>query len=125
MATEGLGTTITFGTSGFALNIVEQVSGPNPSREAHETTHMGTIGSRTYIMSSLIESGEVTYSVQYDPDDDPSTALTTTTETITIAFAGTGSVNFLGGMQSFSPTAPLGGIMTAEVTIKACDGITW
>lgn len=122
MATKGHGCTVTFGTSAFTAELLD-VSGPNVTREALDTSHMGTTNAKTFVESTLYDGGEVSLTFQYDVDDTP--PITGASETVTIAFAGSGSVSFTGFMTAFGITADMEGIMQATATVKVADEITW
>ena len=70
----GLGTTLTFLTTGVSLQ-VRKISDSGPSREAKDTSHLGTTeasageyANRTYIPGKLKDPGELTLEVFYDSD---------------------------------------------------------
>ncbi|KKL27192.1 hypothetical protein LCGC14_2387670 [marine sediment metagenome] len=122
MGTKGTGTTVTFGTSAFAAELLD-VSGPNVTRESLDITHMGTTEAREFVEATLYDGGEVTFTLQYDVDDTP--PQSGATETVTIAFAGTGNVNFSGFLTSFSVTAAIDEIMQATMGFKVTGAVAW
>ena len=116
------GITITFGTSGFTGNITD-ISGPSMTREAIDSSHQGTENSMTFIFADLVDRGEVSFTMHYNPDTDP--PIDAEAETITIAYPTAGaSIAFTGGMIAHSNELPLNGLMTADVTIKVSGDIT-
>ena len=62
-AADGHGAELTF--AGFVAHILS-IDGPNFSRPAIESTHMGTTGARSYIPADLIEPGEISTEVEFD-----------------------------------------------------------
>lgn len=59
------GTTVAFGTSSLALNILG-LTPPGATRAAVPTTHLSTSGGKTFIASSLYEMSEIVLRVQAD-----------------------------------------------------------
>lgn len=122
-AYDGQGTTITFGTSGFAARLIG-VNGPDIKREAIESSVMATTDWKEFIMAALTDGGEVSIDVEHDGSDDP--PATSAAETITINWGGLGnSWSFSGGMTGYSPKAAMGERMQATMTIKVCGAITF
>ena len=80
----GNGTTIAFGTSAIALSVLDISWGGIGAREKIEVSDLSSTTYREYIMTKLLDGGELTLECNYDPDIDPETALTTGSETITI-----------------------------------------
>ena len=120
----GTGTTITFGTSGFSANIMS-VDGPGITREAIETTHMGTTTAKTFIPADLIDGGEMSFTMQFDGALDPPTDAAAETITIDWGGAGTGEKwTFSGFMTGFNPSSPLEELMTASATLKVTGDVT-
>ena len=64
------GTTAVFGTSGFSMN-VDSIEWSGATREAINTSHMGTSSSHTFVPADLVDQGEITLNVHYDPDVTP------------------------------------------------------
>ncbi len=62
-AADGHGATLTF--AGFVANLLS-IDGPNFSRPAIESTHMGSTTSRSYIPADLVEPGEISCEVEFD-----------------------------------------------------------
>lgn len=121
-AGDGLGTTVTFGSSGFSANILS-VDGPSVTRDPIETTHMGTTVTKSFIMSSLYDGGEVTLTVQHDATI--AVPISGALETITIDWGGLGSNDsFSGGVTAYTASATVGELMEGSMTIKAAGAIT-
>lgn len=83
MADEGHGATVTFGTSSWTGDIVD-IGWNGVARAVLETTHLGTTGAKTFIPGDLYDAGELTLTVNYDPDVPP--PYSGAAETITLAF---------------------------------------
>lgn len=83
MADEGTGATVTFGTSTWTGEIVD-ISWNGVTRSVLDTTHLGTTTAKTFQVGDLYDAGEMTLTVNYDPDVPPPYA--SAAETITLAF---------------------------------------
>lgn len=120
----GIGTTVTFGTSSFSANIIS-VSGPGSSREAVETTHLGTTTAKTFVPSDLIDGGEMSMTIQHDGTLDPPENAAAETITIDWGGAGTGEKwTFSGFVTAYEPSAEIEEVMTADMTVKVTGDIT-
>ena len=125
MATLGTGTTITFGTSSFTGNIINQVVGNSQSRNSIDASHMGTTGALAFIPASLYDGGEVSYDIEFDGTQDPPIDTADTAETITIDWSGAGVTSaFSGFLTNFEVTSPFEERMTATITVKVTGVIT-
>tara|TARA_Y100000593_G_scaffold24322_1_gene48476 strand:- start:87 stop:455 length:369 start_codon:yes stop_codon:yes gene_type:complete len=122
MADSGFGTTISF-SSGFFAEIIS-VDGPDLSREAIDTTHMGTTnGWKTFIPSDLKDGGTLSVEMAYVPGTSPPIADAETTCTVTYPDASTCS--FTGFMTSFSSSIPIDDRMTASAEIKVNGAVSF
>ena len=129
MADTGNGTTIAFGTSGFTANVYS-ISGSAQTREALESSHLGTTSFKEYIVDDLVEPGEFEIEFEWDQSFATFPPISAAAETITITYplksgevtnatlAGTG---FL--ISTTGPTATNGEIMRGMATVKF-DGQT-
>jgi len=126
MATIGTGTTITFQSGLFAEIIELEWSGGD--RSFYETTHFGTTGGMTYSPGSLYDAGEISVRYAFDPEIDPTTAITAAAETVTITFADAAPASTMAasGFMRTVPTitVPLEDRVTAQATIKLSGSIT-
>lgn len=121
-AKDGHGTTIGFGTSGFAAKLIGVV-GPGVERTAIDVTTMDTTNAMEYLEAALYDGGEVTLTLQFLGTDDP--PYDQPTETITIDWAGAGGTwAFPGFMTGYTPSAAINERMTTDVTIKVAGEIT-
>jgi len=131
------GTTVTFGTSGFAAQITN-VTPPTGTRPALETTHMTTAAGaehtnaswRTYIPSDLGNWDPMRVTMHYDPDLTP--PIDEPAETITIQYPpatgqSTGATMvFSGFMTSISAEVVMDNVATGdyELTVSGDVNLT-
>jgi len=118
----GTGSTITF-SSGFFGEILS-IGWSGISREAIETSHMGTTGGRTFIPGDLYDPGELSVELNFEATDDVTTPIAAAAETVTVTFPGSDTWAASGFMTSFEITDPLEDKMTASATIKFSGDIT-
>lgn len=130
----GTGTTISFGTSGFAAQILD-VTPPNLAREPIDTSHMGTppagagqVGSRTFMPGDLVDPGELSFDIHFNPDTVP--PISDVAETVTITFplpvgmATPATWAGQGFLTGYEPSVPLEDKMTGSITVKMSGPIT-
>ena len=121
----GTGTTMTFGTSGWAPEILS-VNGPGLGNEAIENSHMGTPNDfKTYEPGKLAEPGEVSMSVKFNPTNAQNPPITNDPETITITFPDGSTHAAKGFLTAFTPTGAIEQQATADVTIKFTGAVTF
>ena len=121
MAKNGHGTTVTF-ASGFLAEITALVA-PDQTREAFDSSHMETNIWRTKILGKLVDQGELTVDIFFEPETAP--PISSIAETITINFPDGASWAFSGGMTATGgATIDLDGLMTQTVTITVSGLIT-
>lgn len=107
--------------STFDFTIVNATP-PNITREALKTSHMTTVGYHTYIAAQLIEGGEATVVIQFDPGAEP--PMDQPAETFTMTFPNGETWQFDGFLTGYAGSADLETVMQATVTIKVADDIT-
>jgi len=118
----GFGTTLTWGSSSFTAELFE-VTPPGASRESIDTSHMSTLsGAMTFIPADLVDWGEATFSVAFDPSTSP--PVNAAAETITITFPDETTWAFSGFVTGYEPTVPMDDKMTADLTIKVTGRVT-
>lgn len=83
MTDSAQGATLTFGTSAWTGNLLA-INGENISRAALPTSNLSTTGYKTFTPADLVDPGQSTVRLQFDPDDPP--PITGAAETITITF---------------------------------------
>lgn len=126
----GYGVQITFATSSFTAEIINDPQFSGQERTAIETTHHAvTNGWRTFIPGDLKDPGGFTFDINFDPDDQP--PIAGAVETITIEFpvpsgATTGATLACSGfVTSWEAGSPIDDRMTASITVKFTGQPTW
>jgi len=130
----GTGTTVGFGTSAWAFNLLG-LSLDDIAREALETSHMGTaapgastFGNRTFIPGDLSDPGTLEVTGHFNPDTLP--IIDAVAETITVTFplfagdATAAAWEFSGFMTNFSLTDELETVMEFTAEIKITGNVT-
>ena len=103
----GTGTTITFGTSDYAVKITE-IGFDGIEKPTLDSTNLETTGSRTKVLGDLTDSGTLSASIFFDPSVNPIGTHFGSSQTITVTFpiqdsgnstgsklAGTGAITSL------------------------------
>lgn len=122
MASTGFGITIDFATSAFSAEIIDTTP-PEQTRESIQTSHTETANdAHTFIPADLSDPGELSFDINFDPDESP--PINGATESITITFASGTTWAFSGFMTGYTPAAPMDDRMTASVTVKVSGPIT-
>ena len=118
----GDGTTIAFAVTGFTANVIS-INGPNPTRESIDTTHLGTSNDKTFIPAALVDGGDFSMTIQYDPT--VTIPINQPAETITIDPAGSGStLAFSGFLTGASHSFAVGELMQTDISGKVTGAIT-
>ena len=135
----GIGTAITFGTSGFTAR-VKGYTDLSVERESLDGTHMGTAASATTPFTGLhfkescpgdlATVGALQLDIIFDPDanDMPIAAAE---ETITLTFTAVGAQSagatwvFSGYVSKFDAAIPHDGMITGSMTLKVNGEPTW
>lgn len=128
VALEGTGASISFGTSGFAADLIS-LTLPEFTREAIETTHLGTTGAKTFKSAKLYTVGDIAATFDHDPSE--TNMVTQDAETITITYplqsgeATAKTLAFTGfAMSSGGEEMTVDNRMITSITIKAQGAIT-
>jgi hypothetical protein len=110
---------------------VTDISGPELGTDTEDGTHHSSTGGYEEVIATILRTGTVTLTIQYDPTDathDASTGLIyewtqKTTTNYQLVFPDTSSTTWTlpCKVTGFTPAAPVGGKLTAEVTLKV-DG---
>lgn len=120
-----------------AVAQVRDINGPNMSRDTIEVTSRDSTGQAREYLAGLLENGEVTFDLVYDPDTTTHSASASgglitllaagTSNNFRVSFADTTATTatFAGLVTGFQPKMPLNGAQTADVTIKVSGQITW
>jgi hypothetical protein len=118
----GHGAAITFSTGFLALLL--SIDWTGISREAIETTVLGTTGGKTYMPGDNYDPGELSVEMQFASDAAP--PITAIAETVTLTFddAETWAAEaFMTGYEITNITNE--GVMTANATLKFSGSITF
>jgi hypothetical protein len=135
----GIGTSITFGTSGFTAR-VKGYTDLSVEREILDGTHMGTAASATAPFAGLhfrekcpgdlATAGDLQLDIIFDPDAND-LPIAGAEELITIQFTpkggdSTGPVwSFNGFVSKFGASIPHDGLMTGDITVVMNGEPTW
>tara|TARA_Y100000361_G_scaffold37821_1_gene32377 strand:- start:12808 stop:13236 length:429 start_codon:yes stop_codon:yes gene_type:complete len=119
-----------------SLGSITDLSPPSVTKDTIEVTSHGDSGIRKYI-GGLVDFGEVSITVNYDPDDTAHTNFRTLAETpndvadatntgfkITYADTGATVLTFNGIVTGFEQEAPIDGQLSATITIKVSGAVT-
>ena len=127
----GTGSTITF-DSGFFAEILN-VEWSGISRAAVETSHFGSSGGATFgdgdfVPGDVVNPGELSVEINWDPDTTPPIGEVAETLTLTFRQASGESAGTKwaasGFMTEFEGVCPYEDRMTATCTIKFSGGVT-
>ena len=123
----GHGSSILFGTSGFAANIIS-FDPASMSRDSIDTSYMGGTVFRTFI-PGMIDMGELSLDVQFDAEIDPPIDGAVESIVVTFPLIGADSAGatwtFNGFVTAYSPSVTFDGLMTASMTVKITGDITF
>lgn len=97
---DGLGTTITFGTSGFTMEKVRITPPAVRGGEKIDLTHLGNTAWKTAVLRTLKDLDNFSFEGHYDPSKH-TTAPVNTNELITITFPDGDTLAVYGGMTDF------------------------
>lgn len=125
MATDiGTGSTVTFGTSGFTADILS-VNLSGITREAINTSHMGTTSDHTFMPVDLVDNGTLELEIAWLATLTPPIITNAAAETVTVAFAGSATTwSFSAFQTELGVVVPLEDKMTATCTFKISGAIT-
>ena len=117
VARTGKGTTVTFGTSAWSADLLE-VSGPEQSREAIDTTHLGSSDdNKSYIPDDFAEPGTIEITAIYDVDDGLP-PINGAAETITITEPDGTTIAASGFVTASGRSRRLGERMQTTLTVQ-------
>jgi len=121
----GTGLAITY-QSGLFAEILD-FSWSGIERGVIDGTHFASTNAREYTPTTLYDPGEITVEMLFDPETNPTTAISAVAETVTVTYADPAPASTMaasGFMTAFEITAPLEDRMTATATIKLTGAIT-
>lgn len=133
---KGIGVTLTMGntsdTNYAAVAQVRDIAGPSAEAADIDITSRDSTGNAMEFLAGLINGGEVTLDVVYDPGlaghDTLSTMFNAGTEVtfrLTYPAATDKRAVFDGYLKAFQPQAPLEDRLSANITIKVTGPVTW
>lgn len=122
--------------SGFTdIAQVRDINGPSISLDTTDASHRGSAWK--VFVPALIDGGEVTLGIAYDPDlvthsataapGLPYYLMQRLTKAYKVLFPDTSpaSASFSAIVTKFTPKAPYAGLLTADVTLKITGAVTW
>ena len=126
----GHGAAVSFGTSTYTA-VATSISPDEQSREAIDTSHLGTVDYRTKIPGDLVDAGGFSASGWYDADQQP--PITAAAETITLtmpdsapASGGGATISGSGFVDSWSiGEITTGNLIPYEMHVAWSDGPTF
>ena len=139
MAEQAYGITFSYSTDGGSnytgLGEITDISPPSLSKDVIETTNHGSSGVKTYL-GGLVDFGEVSITVNYDPDGSAHTAIRDLAKTandsvgnnlfqIAYSDAGATTETFAGIVMSFEQETPMDGQLSATFGIKVSGAVTY
>lgn len=122
----GKGTLLKLGSTTIAQRVT--ISGPSRSVGSVETTHLDS-ATKTY-RPTILDNGELSLEIEYDPDDATHTSLedlmaTPEIESWVLEFANGTTYTFDGFLTGFEPNGmEVEGKLLASLTIKLSGGLT-
>lgn len=135
-ATDGLGASLTLGTSTWETNtLITSISPSGATREALDTTHLGTTGAKSFVPADLPDNGGFT--VEFIADRPSNTSNTTFTllaaaaETATITYppsSGTNGATVVGSAfctEYTPPSCSPGELTKGSATFKWASTISF
>ena len=122
-AVDGTGATVTFGTSTFAAQLLD-IDWSGRTRDALDSTHMGTSGTKTYIPADLRDGGEISLTYYFDCSDATDTLLAAAAETVTVAWAANRSWAASCFCTEVGASAQIGDTMKQTVKLKVAGTVT-
>lgn len=136
IATSGFGTLLKAGNGASsetfaAIAEVKSISGPALIAEIVDRTHMESPNSFREKLPSLLDTGPITFSVNFLPATAAQTVITTdlkarTKRNFQLVFPDTSTTtwSFSGYYTNFSPNAEIDGVLSADVEITVTGAVT-
>lgn len=119
------GTLLQYGGSPTTVIQVETIDGPTTTTEYLDVTDHDTSGNYRNFVASLVDSGEITFTINYDANDPTHRYLkgaqdNQSLESWTLVFptSPTVSATFDGYVSGYQFSAPVDGKLQASLTIK-------
>ncbi len=126
---DGAGTAETFAT----IAEVGDVDGPSMSVDTIDMTNHSSPGARKEFKMSLIDSGEISFPINFIPTDSTHDDVTGIQKIMNdraiwnwqIAFPDASEVTFSAGVTKFGVKAPVAGKLSADITLKISGQWVW
>lgn len=132
----GFATVLQVDNSGYtAIGQIRDLAGPAMMLDTIESSHRD-LSSKKFV-AGLIDAGEVTFDIAYDPDLATHSAtaapglvyymVNRTAKSFKVLFPDTSpaTATFTALVTKFTPKAPMNDLLTADVTLKISGAITW
>lgn len=118
---EGVGSTVTFGSTGVSFSI-EQISGGGGwSKEVIDVTTLSNVAAKTKVLGKLKEHEDFSITVLMDPTKVHNSSFSAN-ELITLAFPSAGSLAIWGAVSGVAPgDLVVGDKPTTELTITVTN----
>lgn len=128
-----LGTTNTTAASFTTIAEVGDIDGPSDSVDTIEVTNHSSAGARKEFIAGLIDSGEVSFPINWIPSDathDETTGLEKVKNDremrkYQIIFPDATQMEFSALCTKFARKAPVAGKLSADITLKVSGAPTW
>lgn len=130
----GLGTTVEVETdagsgSYTALGLVTNLTPPNQSVDDIDVTTMDSANRTREFIQGLIDPGDMSVDLLYDPGGDTDDFILTWREqaenrSVRITYPGGAKDTFSAYPKSYAPSIPVGDKMSATLTLKVAGAIT-
>jgi hypothetical protein len=137
MSEKGFGITFEYtvdtGSTWLPVGSIQDATPPAISKDTYETTHHGTPGGHKTFAGSLVDFGEASIVIQYDPDNAAHLALRTraataneTAQMYQFTYADTGATveSFTAVCTGFESATPIDNKITATITFKLSGAST-
>ena len=122
MAAPTLATGITISwESGFLGEIID-VTPFNETRNMINVSHQGTTNAHIFTVAKLVDWGEATFNIMFDPGLTP--PVNDDFSAMVITFPDGETELFSGAMSGYSPTGTLDDKMTATVIVKISGAVS-
>lgn len=125
-ATAGFGTLLK--KSSTTIAEVKSISGPGLSLDVQDVTSLSSTNGWKEFLPTLLECGEITLNINFLPADSTQGAssglikdmVDRTASTYSIVFSDSGSTtwSFSAYVTKFQPSAAVGGVLSATVTLR-------
>ena len=113
--------------------VVGDIDGPSMSVDTIDMTNQSSPGARKEFLMSLIDSGEISFPINFIPDESTHDATTGIQKIMNdraiwswqMLFPDTTTVTFTAGVTKFGIKAPVAGKLSADITLKISGQWLW